>query len=247
MNESDLTPHQQAIALIAAAYPVPAWAVPTLRIYAQAVEDLDASALHAAVMTWLRTRNERPTIADLRKAVASGQAESVESPYLEPDEAWAHVVAEITRTGRNRLFPARFPLVAEVVRAMGWVEICDSTNQVADRAHFLQLYRGRLDRARRDDAATPGAQPQAATGDRPSVVHQRPALVAANRADAQALVADLTERLQRPRQLTVVKREDGPAPEPEIADPAEVARREARRRELLGSVAHDAPPTGGRP
>lgn len=232
---TDMTPHQQAVALVAAAYPTPAWAPATLRAYAALLEDLDAAALEGAATDWIRSRAERPTIADLRKAVAATQATAADSPYLDPDEAWSHVEWAITKVGGYGDFPDTHPLVAETVRAIGWRTLCQSDNVVADRAHFLQLYRGRLERARRDDAATPGAVPHAAMGERPSVVHRAPKQVEqrATGADARALVAAVAESIgRRPLPAPPVVIEAKPAPE--IDDPAEIDRREARRRELLG-------------
>lgn len=240
------TEAKSIVGMIAARYPTPALPLETLKLWAKLVVDLDYASAEAAAMGWFRSNTERLDPAELRRLVAGTQAEAAESPYLAADEAWAHVVASITRVGRNRPFPDTHPLVAELVRAMGWGELCDSQNQMADRAHFLRLYEARLERARRGDAATPGAVPHAAMGERPSVVHQpQPALVTAKAEDARALVADVTRRLQQPRQLTVVNAEPIPPPEPEIADPAEITRREARRRELLGQITHDASPPGG--
>lgn len=248
IDPSDWTPTQKAVAMVAAAYPVPAWTTATLRAFEQLLEDLDAPQLQAAVETWIRTRAERPTIADLRKAVAATQATAADSPYLDPDEAWSHVEASITRVGGYADFPDTHPLVAETVRAIGWRTLCQSDNAVADRAHFLQLYRVRLERARRDDAATPGAVPHAAMGERPSVVHQAPRQIErATGADARALVASVAESIGR-RPLPSPPAAVEAKPAPEIDDPAELERREARRRELLGQrPAHDTPPPEARP
>lgn len=237
-----LTPLQRVVATVAAAYPVPAWAPMTLRTYEKALADLDVAALQAAALTWMQSYAERPTIADLRKAVAGRQATDAASPYLDPDEAWAHVEASITRVGGYAPFPDTHPLVAETVRVIGWRTLCQSDNPVADRAHFLQLYRTRLERARRDDAATPGAVPHAAMGERPSVVHQDPRRIEqrATAADARALVSQVAESIgRRPLPPPVVAVE---APTAEITDAAELERREARRRALLGRPAREAPP-----
>ena len=168
---SELTPHQQVVATIAAAYPTPAWAPPTLLAYAAMVEDLDARALEVAATTWIKTHSERPSIADLRKAVAANQATAASSPYLDPDEAWAHVETSITRVGGYSEFPDTHPLVAETVRAIGWQRLCQSDNTVADRAHFLQLYRARRCRnpgrgAARGDGRAAVGRPPSATADR---------------------------------------------------------------------------------
>lgn len=238
MSMPALTPLQEAVALVAGAYPVPAWTAATLRTYEQFLADVDIAALRAVVLDWIRSHDSRPTIADLRKAVAGKQAAAADSPYLDADEAWSHVEWAITSVGGYQTFPDTHPLVAETVRAIGWRTLCQSDNPVADRAHFLQLYRQRLERAKRDDATTPGAVPRSAMGERPSVVHQAPKPIErATGADAKALVATVTETIGRhalsaPAPPVVVEA----PPAPVITDPAEIERREARRRELLAQL-----------
>ena len=65
---SELTPAQEAMSLIVAAFPVPSWEPETLRLYADRLADLPAAAVKAAVLEWIDTRTERPTIAELRGA-----------------------------------------------------------------------------------------------------------------------------------------------------------------------------------
>jgi len=63
------------------------------------------------------------------------------------------VLKAISRAGRNRTpgvdFDFRDPLVLEAVRALGWVQLCDSENQVADRARFVELYDALAAKSRR--------------------------------------------------------------------------------------------------
>lgn len=228
----------EIVGMLVAMYPAPGWPKERVKLYAAVIVDLDRDLAREGVLEIFRTRTEdrAPMPAELRRLVAAKQAAAVASPYLEPDEAWGFVQRHFTRTGHAREFPSDHPLVAEVVRSMGWRDLCLSENVEASRAHFLQLYRGRVERARRDDAATPGAVPHAAMGERPSVVHRDPPKIEqrATAADARALVASVSESIGR-RPLPAP-----PKPEivltAEIDDAAEIARREQRRRDLLAQL-----------
>ncbi len=228
----------EIVNMLVAMYPAPGWPKERVKLYAAVIADLDRDLAREGVLEIFRTRTEdrAPMPAELRRLVAAKQATAAASPYLEPDEAWALVVASFTTVGGYREFPDDHPLVAETVRAIGWTVLCQSDNPEADRAHFLQLYRGRVERARREDAATPGAVPHAAMGERPSVVHRdRPKIEQrATAGDAKALVASVSQAIGRrplpaPAEPPVVL-------QPEIDDAAEIARREARRREMLAQL-----------
>jgi hypothetical protein len=240
MNAPTMTPHQQAVALVAAAYPTPAWAPATLRAYAKMLEDIDAALLQSVVEAWLRTKAERPSIADLRRAAAAKQAAASPSPYLDPDQAWAHVEWALIHIGSYDRFPDTHPLVAETVKAMGWMRLCRSDNGVADRAHFLQLYRARLERAKAEDAARPGAVPIAAMGEQRQVPQrQQPRQVEdqrATKADAQALVAAVTQSIG-PRALPAPPQVVDAPESPTIGDDGLIAAREERRRTMLAELA----------
>lgn len=47
------------------------------------------------------------------------------------------------------------PIVGKVVRGMGWLYLCMSTDQMADRAHFIKAYEQERDRAHADGRLTP--------------------------------------------------------------------------------------------
>lgn len=58
-------------------------------------------------------------------------------------EAWAEVKHLIARRGwPNPPAPedCSHPALHRAITAMGWMELCKSENEVADRAHFLRLY-----------------------------------------------------------------------------------------------------------
>ena len=55
-------------------------------------------------------------------------------------DAWGDVLREIGRTGRYRSPQFADAVTARAVARLGWRELCDSDNAVADRARFVQLY-----------------------------------------------------------------------------------------------------------
>lgn len=55
-------------------------------------------------------------------------------------DAWGDVLREVGRTGRYRRPQFSDAVTARVVDRLGWVELCDSENTVADRARFVELY-----------------------------------------------------------------------------------------------------------
>lgn len=89
-----------------------------------------------------------------RAAELQARATGHEVPGV--DEAWAEVQREIARVGwTGALDPQRKPLfshptISAAVEAMGWQTLCESENEVADRAHFLKLYGSATARATRD-------------------------------------------------------------------------------------------------
>lgn len=231
---------RKLVAMIAARYPVPAIPRETIELWAELVVDLECAVAKAAAMEWFRSREERLDPAQLRRLVAQRQARA-DVPYLDPDQAWAHVEWALIHIGSYDRFPATHPLVAEIVNAMGWHRLCRTDNGVADRAHFLQLYRARLERAKAEDAARPGARPIAAMGEQRQVPPQRqqPAQLEdqrATRADAQSLVRTVMQSmgscaLPPPQQVVDA------AESPTIGDEALVAAREERRRTMLADLA----------
>lgn len=80
-----------------------------------------------------------PTIAHLLESVADVTKE----PTPTIADAWAEVKVAISKYGYPRpeeALQSLSPTTAKAVRAMGWLELCSSENEVADRAHFMKIY-----------------------------------------------------------------------------------------------------------
>lgn len=162
---------EQAVELIGylvAAYPTPAWEKPTIRLWREEFVDLDHGVATAMVREWIRTHDQRPSIAAIRRGVAEKQLVNAMGSklFLPPDEAWEYVRGAFGSVGRERPFPTEHPLVAEAVARIGWVAMCNSENQDVLRGQFRIAYTALLERSVAESAASAGAAspPEAATG-----------------------------------------------------------------------------------
>ncbi len=80
-----------------------------------------------------------PTIGDLLEAISSTSTTYVPSA----GEAWGEVIRAISNYGWNmelRALKSLSPLTRKAVECMGWLNLCTSEEQMADRAHFMKIY-----------------------------------------------------------------------------------------------------------
>lgn len=137
---------KQTMTTLLAAYPVETRNISGREIaaiveaYRNGLADLDDELVQRAVDVVTKTSERLPTIAKIRQA-----AVELQHGHRRPGgDAWGDVVAAIRRHGASKtpgvdfVFPD--PLVARAVDRMAWRELCLSTNQVADRARFIELY-----------------------------------------------------------------------------------------------------------
>jgi len=103
------------------------------------LKDTPADVAGAALYKLIATCDFPPSIAEVRKAIAS-----INQPHIPyEDEAWGEVLLAIRSFGYMRQEEAMVSMsepVRQVVERMGWRELCLSENSVADRAHFIKLY-----------------------------------------------------------------------------------------------------------
>lgn len=93
------------------------------------------------------------TVLQMRE-VAAGTA----AP--DPDEALRIVMRQVQRRGARGVEPKqwRHPAIAAAVAAIGWKELCLSTNPEATRAHFLRLYESARTRTVGEQRRSPQAR-----------------------------------------------------------------------------------------
>lgn len=154
-----MTPSEafEVTGLLAAAFPTPAWSAETIRLWCEMLEDLEVEAARKAAMDWIRSSDERPTIAGIRREVAKLAAGAQGAGYLSPDEAWGYVEHCFSTVGRYREFPSEHPLVKHAVDLLGWRHLCESENVDVIRGQFRHAYTALLERGVSAAAASTGA------------------------------------------------------------------------------------------
>lgn len=73
-------------------------------------------------------------------------------------EAWGSVVKALKEVGSWGKPKFTDPLTARVVDSLGWKYLCQSEDQMADRAHFLKMYEELRQRAERQERLLPEAK-----------------------------------------------------------------------------------------
>lgn len=112
-----------------------------LSLWHEMFDDLPFEAMAAALVS-LSTRDFAPPPGKIREeALRLIQRQSGEPEVPDVDEAWAEVVATVRHLGRLTSNPTFFhPAITETVRSIGWLEICNSTEQGVMRGQFFRLY-----------------------------------------------------------------------------------------------------------
>lgn len=153
------------VAIVLATWPAQAGRVTNvdamIDAWHMALEDVPSKVASSALRRLQATAKFLPSPAEIRLAadeVSRGEA-------LTPAEAWGDVVRAIGRWGMNRPpgeesgWNFNDLLTRRVVDSLGWEELCQSTNQVADRARFIEEYQRVLEKDRVDAVTStlPGA------------------------------------------------------------------------------------------
>lgn len=139
----------ELVMMLLGAYPHAKSTSSTSQIYETMLADLDVARARAAVSRLIATSRFLPTIAEIREAAV----ESEHGPLRSGADAWLDVVAEIRRIGVYGAPEFDDALTASIVRRWGWRALCDSTNDAADRARFVETYDGLARQARAVEVA----------------------------------------------------------------------------------------------
>lgn len=110
-----------------------------VQVWYEMLGDLEYSVVNIAIKKLIMQNTFPPAIAEVRKA-----AIEISSPRgLTAAEAWGEVVKAVRNYGYYRekeAMASMSPITAQVVRYMGWREICLSEEPEILRAHFLKMY-----------------------------------------------------------------------------------------------------------
>jgi len=152
--------YQQVLVLVSATWPNWQGNRSTFKAGLYLLEDLDYDRAIQAVR---ELAVEEPRFAPGLGAIRA-KALEVETPDM--DQAWQEVQDNIRRVGIKAVYYGAglswsSPAIAAAVEAMGWKALCESENEVADRAHFFKVYERCVERVRRQ-AVLPGLEPAGA-------------------------------------------------------------------------------------
>lgn len=124
----------EVCAMIDAAWPRHPMTRDTRNLLAKLVEPLHADSVRKGLTRLVLTHTFPPSIAEIIRA--SLPPEEKKGGY----EAWGEVSLEVRRIGRNGTPSFNDPVLSRAVELFGWLAICDSRNEEADRVHFARLY-----------------------------------------------------------------------------------------------------------
>lgn len=120
-------------------------------LWYEMLQDLDYQVVSAGLKKWVATNKYSPRIADIRAMAVSVKL----GDRLGWEEAWEAVLKSIQRYGYYREEEALASLdetTKRAVRAMGgFKSLCESENQMADRAQFRDIYTNMAARKTKDD------------------------------------------------------------------------------------------------
>ena len=123
--------------------------------YAMMLKDLPPDQLNTVILQCVAECKFVPTVAEIRERWHALTTDIMEG---DAEEGWLSVKKAIVGVGYTATPTFRDPLTAKTVEALGWQELCQSENQVADRAHFLRIYEGFQSRKTEVDRLLPGAR-----------------------------------------------------------------------------------------
>lgn len=101
--------------------------------------DLDYNVAELALNIWVSQNKWAPTIADIRQQAA----QAVKGEVPDWGEGWNQVQRAIRFYGMYREAEAMASMditTADIVRRLGYQNLCTSDNEIADRANFRDLY-----------------------------------------------------------------------------------------------------------
>lgn len=134
----------------------------TIQVYYELLKDIPAEILDAGAKHCMASETFFPSISEWRRAAIDVMANRNKIPTAA--EAWEEIMIEMNRCGNYwqylnspfvRLPKWSHPLIEKIVSVMGYRQMYESENRMADRAHFLRIYADLMDRAMSDAMMLP--------------------------------------------------------------------------------------------
>lgn len=152
------------MAVLFSVWPKEASSPQTLEVYAEVVQHLPGDVWRAAALKCVTACTFFPKPVELLTAAA----DLTTTPERSGDDAWGDVKRAIAAHGvyhppdgaqygdfQNYFWEFKDRLVGKLVRAFGWTYLCQSEDEMADRAHFRKSYETEQRREREQARLTP--------------------------------------------------------------------------------------------
>jgi hypothetical protein len=117
--------------------------IETIAVYDRLLADIPPGDLQTVIDQAIAECKFLPTVAEIRERWHA-LTRTIALPAA--SEAWGDVQAEIRRIGYVGSPNFANGITAQVVKQMGWRELCASENVIADRAHFMKMYDQMIER-----------------------------------------------------------------------------------------------------
>lgn len=122
-----------------------------LDIWKQLLTDIGGDVLKASALQHISESKWFPSVAELREISVRILCPRRQGAV----EAWGEVVRQFHIAGYYGTPEFTDPVTAEVVAQLGWRELCQSENQAADRARFIEGWNALAQREKADAIMLP--------------------------------------------------------------------------------------------
>lgn len=122
-------------------------------VWFRLLKDIDGRIIKLAAMKWVSTQKWPPSIAEIRLACVDIQ-EGTDDDW---SKKWEQVLKLIAKYGyyrSNEAFSEMDDLTSQVVKRIGYINLCKSENLGIDRAAFRDIYLS-LAKRKKEDAQMP--------------------------------------------------------------------------------------------
>jgi hypothetical protein len=124
--------------ILASTYPGYNLTEDTPDVYFAVLNDIPYDVLKTAALDHISRSPWFPKVSELRKAAVDIALDSRRFPNAY--DAWGEMEYAMRRWGRDRKPDFDNAVLERTIAALGWRNLCMSTNQVADRARFIEAY-----------------------------------------------------------------------------------------------------------
>ena len=130
----------------------------SVKIWYELLKDLPYELANVAIQRHMATNKFPPTVAEIRAA-------AVESVYKPVDwsDGWEQFRKAVSRYGyyqQEAALNSLDDLTRRVVKRLGWKQLCESENQMQDRANFRMIYEQEQQREEEKAALPTGLKTQ---------------------------------------------------------------------------------------